>query len=441
MAMRWLLLLALTLLAAPAAAQTVVPGLAGFGAIGGRFVQTWAPDNVTNFNTVAAYTPGTFTAIVIATTWNQVQPTGPADCITTTIDATLSSIATYDTANPAHPLLARLRVFAGPNTPAWEMNKGNLMVTHNRENNSLPFPVPYYWTGTYLTDLVGLFNCLGAKYNTNSIIYSFAGIMSASVSDEPYIEADNLSVAALLAAGRTDVAKQASLEAAYGSNFRGQITGTTLSANAMLSGMIYVGQTITGTGVTAGTTITGFLTGTGLAGTYSVSPSQTVPINTQFTGSNLFGAWSSKAIEFATAPLARMITGMKVGDRNTANAIMTAWRTAFGSRAIVGSHGLSCSAVPQMGPPPNLAYDFQQQGPPLEFQTNTAGVVGPNCSTQSSIAVIQNGVNNIGARIIEIPTTAYPYSQTNQNLLNSWVNVFAGITPHLLFMPLLSVKK
>ena len=37
-----------------------------------------------------------------------------------------------------------------------------------------------------------------------------------------------------------------------------------------------VGETLSGTGVTAGTTITAFGTGTGGAGTYSVSTSQTV---------------------------------------------------------------------------------------------------------------------------------------------------------------------
>ena len=60
----------------------------------------------------------------------------------------------------------------------------------------------------------------------------------------------------------------------------GSITGTTLSLSSVATGAAYVGATITGTGVTAGTRITEFLTGTGGAGTYTVSASQTVASTT-----------------------------------------------------------------------------------------------------------------------------------------------------------------
>lgn len=60
----------------------------------------------------------------------------------------------------------------------------------------------------------------------------------------------------------------------------GSITGTTLSLSSVSSGTLYVGATITGSGVTAGTRITAFVTGTGAAGTYTVSTSQTVASTT-----------------------------------------------------------------------------------------------------------------------------------------------------------------
>ena len=60
----------------------------------------------------------------------------------------------------------------------------------------------------------------------------------------------------------------------------GSITGTTLALSSVATGAAYVGATITGTGVTAGTRITEFLTGTGGAGTYTVSVSQTVASTT-----------------------------------------------------------------------------------------------------------------------------------------------------------------
>ena len=60
----------------------------------------------------------------------------------------------------------------------------------------------------------------------------------------------------------------------------GSISGTTLTVSAVTSGVIYIGAVIVGTGVTVGTSITAFGTGTGGAGTYTVSASQTVASTT-----------------------------------------------------------------------------------------------------------------------------------------------------------------
>lgn len=55
----------------------------------------------------------------------------------------------------------------------------------------------------------------------------------------------------------------------------GSFSGTTLTVSAVTSGTLYVGQTLTGADVAAGTTITALGTGTGGTGTYTVSVSQT----------------------------------------------------------------------------------------------------------------------------------------------------------------------
>jgi len=60
----------------------------------------------------------------------------------------------------------------------------------------------------------------------------------------------------------------------------GSISGTTLTVSAVTSGTLKIGQTIEGTGVTDGTIITAFGTGSGGAGTYTVSASQTVSSTT-----------------------------------------------------------------------------------------------------------------------------------------------------------------
>lgn len=60
----------------------------------------------------------------------------------------------------------------------------------------------------------------------------------------------------------------------------GAISGTTLTVTAVTSGVLQVGQTIAGSGVTVGTTITALGTGTGGTGTYTVSVSQTASSTT-----------------------------------------------------------------------------------------------------------------------------------------------------------------
>lgn len=61
-----------------------------------------------------------------------------------------------------------------------------------------------------------------------------------------------------------------------GASVTGSISGNTLTVSAVTNGVVHVGQVISGTGVTAGTTITALGTGTGGTGTYTVSASQTV---------------------------------------------------------------------------------------------------------------------------------------------------------------------
>lgn len=72
---------------------------------------------------------------------------------------------------------------------------------------------------------------------------------------------------------------------ASGGVVTGSISGTTLTVSAVTSGGLAVGQTISGTGVTGGTTITAYGTGTGGTGTYTVSASQTVA-STTIPGAN-----------------------------------------------------------------------------------------------------------------------------------------------------------
>lgn len=67
--------------------------------------------------------------------------------------------------------------------------------------------------------------------------------------------------------------------------FTGSISGTTLTVTAVSSGQVALGQVLTGTGITTGTTVTANGTGNGGPGTYTVSATQTVS-STSITGTN-----------------------------------------------------------------------------------------------------------------------------------------------------------
>jgi len=62
--------------------------------------------------------------------------------------------------------------------------------------------------------------------------------------------------------------------------FTGSISGTTLTVTSLSSGVINLDTTLTGTGITSGTQIIGYGTGTGNTGTYNISIAQTVSSRT-----------------------------------------------------------------------------------------------------------------------------------------------------------------
>ena len=59
------------------------------------------------------------------------------------------------------------------------------------------------------------------------------------------------------------------------SAFTGSISGTVLTVTAEIAGYLTIGSVLSGANVTAGTTITGFVTGAGGVGTYNLSASST----------------------------------------------------------------------------------------------------------------------------------------------------------------------
>jgi hypothetical protein len=118
---------------------------------------------------------------------------------------------------------------------------------------------------------------------------------SGSVVDEP---------ATLYAGLRFKAAsRDVSVMVVKGANasFTGAIAGTTLTVTGTPTGRVQVGQVLSGSGVTVGTTITALLTGTGGAGTYTVSATQTAS-STTITAT---GATYTLGTDY-TVPVARL---------------------------------------------------------------------------------------------------------------------------------------
>ena len=89
--------------------------------------------------------------------------------------------------------------------------------------------------------------------------------------------------------------------------FSGSVTGTTLTIATLLSGdPIALGQYVSGTGITAGSYVTAFVTGTGGAGTYtlSASSSATGTISVFASGNALLG--DPAPMDLGVGPMGRV---------------------------------------------------------------------------------------------------------------------------------------
>jgi hypothetical protein len=92
------------------------------------------------------------------------------------------------------------------------------------------------------------------------------------------------------------IVRGTSVSTAAAATFTGATSGisTTLTASAV-TGTIAIGQSITGTNIASGTTITAFGTGSGGAGTYTISPASTGTVSGTVTA-------GSTAVDFTSIP-------------------------------------------------------------------------------------------------------------------------------------------
>jgi len=115
------------------------------------------------------------------------------------------------------------------------------------------------------------------------------------------------------------------------SNFDATISGTTLTVSALNTGTIKVGQVISGAGVTAGTAITAYGTGTGGAGTYTVDTSQTVGSTTTMDG--LYTGYYNLVLSAACTASATVSATF-----DTVPGNISLWQHEIGTNAVSGQN-------------------------------------------------------------------------------------------------------
>ena len=172
----------------------------------------------------------------------------------------------------------------------------------------------------------------------------------------------------------------------------GSIAGTILTVTAASGAIVAVGQAISGTGVTAGTTITGLGTGTGGAGTYTVSVSQTVSSTAIALGTGVLtvdgtvtGTWAiGQTVTGGTTTDGTQIIGLGTGAGAAGTYLVSIHKT-------VASAALASSATPVA-----VAYDATSGG-----LTITSGVAGAASTvtypTTGTVATALNLTSATGA--------------------------------------------
>ena len=102
----------------------------------------------------------------------------------------------------------------------------------------------------------------------------------------------------------------------------GSTSGSTLNVSTVTSGTLTIGQSLTGTGIASGTFILAFGTGTGGTGTYTINIPQTVA-STTITGSGAGGVMSVTAVTSGALAVGQSVEGTGVSAGTVVSALLT----------------------------------------------------------------------------------------------------------------------
>lgn len=128
--------------------------------------------------------PGVYRAAALVLSWKELEPTeGKLD--TSSIEEALDRVRAYNLKYPDTPLKAKLRIFAGWNTPEWAIAKsgGPLVLTDKLGT----LRIGRFWTAPYQRAWRQFQNLLAQKYDNNPLIGEVAVSSCATISEEGFI--------------------------------------------------------------------------------------------------------------------------------------------------------------------------------------------------------------------------------------------------------------
>lgn len=181
------------------------------------------PVGGSNFNwpLTTGWTGNPIAGIVVNETWADLQPNGADSTIiaaangngSNALDAAISDVTTWNTANPSNPVHIKLRVWAGEDAPLWakQISPGPINGTTNGSSTCSAAHsscIGPFWSSSYEADYANLQSQLATLYDSNALIENVVDSACMTQNAEPMLQDDYNSgsgLTHLLAATYTDV--------------------------------------------------------------------------------------------------------------------------------------------------------------------------------------------------------------------------------------------
>ncbi len=188
--------------------KSPIHGLVAMGKIPNSFMSSSSVPPVNDFSEATTH-PNVYVASNLNVGWDQIQPNGSTDFVTTAIDDALKLIDTYNSTHSPQ-MKVKLRIFAGVHAPQW-VKSATGTVSLLATDDSYP-DFPKFWTTTYGNYWRNLQTLLAQRYDNDSHIAEVGVSSCVTSTDEPFImPQDTTSRANLLLAGYSDAQRHTCL--------------------------------------------------------------------------------------------------------------------------------------------------------------------------------------------------------------------------------------